>query len=81
MDFNTFQKHNLRSKTAWEEMYGMPFNEIIAEKNWAELGGDNNAMKRFVCVGCGESVNMMVMNFFKFELTKLLCYDCQKKIS
>lgn len=33
---------------------------------------------RFVCVECGERVTSLTCNFYKWQLDKFKCYDCQK---
>ena len=30
------------------------------------------------CINCSTDITGPILNFFKFDVTKVLCYDCQK---
>ena len=74
-----FIKHNIDSKKHLEEIFCLSFAEILKHVNWIELGFDNNMFHRFVCTNCGGHVSIRILDFFNFDVEKVLCFSCQKK--
>lgn len=72
-------KHNQASAKKWERLFSLSFIEIVKNLNWGMLGQDNNMFDRFVCVSCGQKVNMANLNFYDFDITRVKCYGCQRE--
>jgi len=75
---NKYQDHNLESQKLWEkDYYKMPFKDIFQERNWMELGHDNNMFNRFICVKCGGKITMGIIQHFNYDVTKIICVECR----
>ena len=70
---NKWQKKNLESKKIKEKVYGK-WEKIPPEKLISE------PIARWYCVECGDNVTGGNVEYFRRDVLKVLCYNCQKKI-
>lgn len=72
MTMNKHQEYNIRQK---EALVGDDDLYLLRNKGYT---GDMKVSKVFECVECGKILPYPVIWFYKGDVTKVKCYECQE---
>lgn len=53
--------------------------EKVCGKELSRIPSDYYNRFTFRCITCGQYVNAMIIKFFSYDVSLIMCYDCQKK--
>ena len=74
--------HRSKNIEVMKEMikgYKMPWEDIWRELNWGVLASSFR-IRGGGCSKCGKPVTSLNIRYFRFDVSRVLCYECQEEL-